>query len=54
MSELPAWLEEARAHLREHYPHDGLAESVLWALHGVGFEMAVTIGDEADGGTEAA
>ena len=45
---LPEWLAVARAHLREHYPHDGLSESVLWALYARGFEMAVTIGDDAD------
>lgn len=37
--ELPVWLEEARAHLREHYPHDGLSESVLWALYACGFDL---------------
>lgn len=47
MSELPAWLEESRAHLREHYPHDGLAESVLWALYAAGFAL-VYDGDEEE------
>lgn len=34
---LPDWLVEARAHLREHYAHDGLSESCLWALYAAGF-----------------
>jgi hypothetical protein len=36
---LPAWLAEARAHLRRHYPTDGLAESLLWALYVRGFRL---------------
>jgi len=43
----PDWLEEARAHLREHYPHDGVSLSVLYELLGAGFEMAVTCGGES-------
>lgn len=41
-TELPAWLGEARTHLREHYPHDGLSESVLWTLYAAGFGIADT------------
>lgn len=39
---LPAWLTEARDHVRQHYPGDGLTESVLWALHAAGFGVAET------------
>jgi hypothetical protein len=39
---LPTWLEEARSHLREHYPHDGLSESCLWALFAAGFGIVDT------------
>lgn len=35
----PAWLLEAREHLRANYPADGLAESVLWALAAAGFNI---------------
>lgn len=35
---IPAWLAEARAHLRRHYPADGLAESCLWTLFALGFD----------------
>jgi len=38
----PPWLLEARAYLRVHYPADGLAESVLWALAKVGFALPET------------
>lgn len=37
VTQRPRWLEEARAHLRKHYPHDGVAESLLYVLHGAGF-----------------
>ena len=36
---LPAWLVEAKTYLRKHYPTDGLAESLLWALYVRGFEL---------------
>lgn len=36
---LPPWLTEARAYLREHYAADGLVESLLWTLHGLGFDF---------------
>lgn len=35
----PAWLIEARGHLRAHYPADGFAESLLWALAALGFRL---------------
>jgi hypothetical protein len=34
----PAWLDEAREHIKAHHPDDGVALSCLYALHGVGFE----------------
>ena len=33
------WLSEATAHVRRHYPGDGLTESILYALHRVGFDL---------------
>lgn len=44
---LPDWLQEARAHLREHYPHDGLSESCLWALYAAGFGIVGDIDIDA-------
>lgn len=35
----PTWLLEARTYLRAHYPADGLAESLLWALAHRGFRL---------------
>lgn len=40
-SSRPSWLAVATAHLRKHYPHDGLAESCLWQLHASGFDFDV-------------
>lgn len=45
---LPAWLDEARAHLRENYPLDGVAESVLWTLYAAGFGIVDPELDEVD------
>jgi hypothetical protein len=34
----PAWLLEAREHVRRHYPACGLTESLLWTLAAIGFD----------------
>jgi len=37
---LPAWLSEARDHLRERYPLSTWAETPLFVLHSLGFELS--------------